>query len=209
MTNGYNFNALTNTLTISESFAKKASKVGSPEYRIILKLRRDCPELTIQQAEKKEGKKGLTYSQMEAFIGEHRNAAELKAKFEKVKKLSRIQPMPYKYVKTWFENNFPSIEEKGFLTFFRETEMSALSDTFWDVTLPQNLETTSDNSPSFNTFLAAQINLNKNSLFMHGTMISDLLNISGDVHHIFPKAYLKKSGVDAKARYNQVGIFSA
>ena len=101
-----------------------------------------------------------------------------------------------------------SIEDKGFLTFFQETERSALSDTFWEVTLPQNLETTSVNSPSFNTFLAAQINLNKNSLFMHGTMIADLLNISGDVHHIFPKAYLKKNGVDAKGRYNQVANYT-
>ena len=101
-----------------------------------------------------------------------------------------------------------SIEEKGFLTFFQETEKSALSDTFWEVTLPQNLETTSVNSPAFNTFLAAQINMNKNSLFMHGTMISDLLNISGDVHHIFPKAYLKKNGIDAKGRYNQVANYT-
>ena len=27
--------------------------------------------------------------------------------FEKVKKLSRVQSMPYKYVKTWFDNRFP------------------------------------------------------------------------------------------------------
>ena len=94
------------------------------------------------------------------------------------------------------------IEERGFLAFFQEAEKSALSEVFWSVTLPQNLETTSVNSPAFNTFLAAQINMNKNSLFMHGTMISDLLNISGDVHHIFPKAYLKKQGIDSKGRYN-------
>lgn len=100
------------------------------------------------------------------------------------------------------------IEEKGFLTFFEETEKSALADTFWEVTLPQNLETTSVNSPAFNTFLAAQINMNKNSLFMHGTMISDLLNISGDVHHIFPKAYLKNNGITAKSRYNQVANYT-
>ena len=41
MMNGYNFDALNNTLTISASFAKKASKVGSLEYNIILKLRKD------------------------------------------------------------------------------------------------------------------------------------------------------------------------
>lgn len=100
------------------------------------------------------------------------------------------------------------IKEKGFTDFFAEVESSALSDIFWSVTLPQNLETSSTNSPAFNTFLAAQINLNCNSLFMHGTMISDLINISGDVHHIFPKAYLKNNGVDTKGRYNQVANFT-
>ena len=107
MMNGYTFDALNNTLTISASFAKKASKVGSLEYNIILKLRKDFPDLTIQQEAKKEGKKGLTFGQMEDFIALHRNAEELKSLFEKVKKLSRVQPMPYKYVKTWFEDRFP------------------------------------------------------------------------------------------------------
>ena len=100
------------------------------------------------------------------------------------------------------------IEEKGFVSFLEETEKSVLSDSFWEVTLPQNLETISVNSPAFNTFLAAQINMNCNSLFMHGTMISDLLNISGDVHHIFPKAYLKSNGINAKSRYNQVANYT-
>ncbi len=121
MMNGYNYNALNNTLTISASFAKKASKVGSPEYCVILKLRRDFPNLTIVQEEKKEGKKSITFAQMEAFIALHRNAKELKAQFEKVKKLSRIQPMPYKYVKTWFDEHFsyyteqPTFDADGFV----------------------------------------------------------------------------------------------
>lgn len=100
------------------------------------------------------------------------------------------------------------INEKGFLAFFEEIEASVLPDTFWSVTLPQQLETTSTNSPSFNTFLAAQINLNCNSLLMRGTAISDLISISGDVHHIFPKAYLKANGVDSKGKYNQVANFT-
>ena len=66
MKNGYNFDALNNTLTISASFAKKASKVGSLEYNIILKLRKDFPDLTIQQEAKEEGKKSITYTQMES-----------------------------------------------------------------------------------------------------------------------------------------------
>ena len=109
---------------------------------------------------------------------------------------------------TVMSRDIRNIEEKGFLTFFNDIERSVLPDTFWEVTLPQNLETSSVNSPAFNTFLAAQINMNKNSLFMHGTMISDLLEISGDVHHIFPKAYLKANGVTVKSRYNQVANFT-
>lgn len=100
------------------------------------------------------------------------------------------------------------INEKGFIEYFNEVEASVLSDTFWNVTLVQNLDTTSTNSPAFKTFLAAQINLNCNSLLMHGTMISDLLIHSGDVHHIFPRAYLKNNGIDAKGRYNQVANFT-
>ena len=39
-------------------------------------------------------------------------------------------------------------------------------------------------------------------------MISDLLDISGDVHHIFPKAYLKANGVTTKSQYNQVANYT-
>ncbi len=101
-----------------------------------------------------------------------------------------------------------NIAEKGFMQFAQEAEVSALSDTFWQVTLPQNLETSSVNSPAFNTFLAAQDYLKSSSMLMKGTMISDLITISGNVHHIFPKAYLKKNGVDAKGRYNQVANYT-
>ncbi len=112
MTNGYNYDALNNILTISASFAKKASKVGSLEYNVILKMRRDFPNLTIRQEEKREGKRSIAYDQMETFIALHRNAKELTTQFERVKKLSRVQPMPYKYVKAWFDNRFPYYSEE-------------------------------------------------------------------------------------------------
>ena len=105
------------------------------------------------------------------------------------------------------DRDMRSMEEKGFLAFLEEVEASALSDTFWSVTLPQNLETSAVNSPVFNVFLAAQIRLNANSLLMNGTKVSDLIAISGDIHHIFPRAYLKKNGVDSKTKYNQVANY--
>ncbi len=109
---------------------------------------------------------------------------------------------------TVMDRDMRSISEKGFINFLSEVEASALSDTFWDITLPQNLESSSINSPAFNTFLAAQINLNCNSMLMNGTKISDLISISGDIHHIFPKSYLKANGVDSKIKYNQVANYT-
>ncbi len=108
---------------------------------------------------------------------------------------------------TVMDRDMRSIAEKGFLSFLADVEASSLSDTFWTITLPQNLETSSVNSPAFNTFIAAQINMNCNSMLMNGTKISDLITISGDVHHIFPRAYLKNNGIDNKTKYNQVANY--
>lgn len=100
------------------------------------------------------------------------------------------------------------IADKGFIQYAKEIEAAELSDTFWSISLPQNLETISVNSPAFNVFLAAQDYLKSSSMLMKGTMISDLITISGDVHHIFPKAYLKKNGIDSKGLYNQVANYT-
>lgn len=108
---------------------------------------------------------------------------------------------------TVMDRDMRAIAEKGFINYLNEVEASALSDNFWKITLPQNLETSSVNSPAFNTFIAAQINLNCNSMLMNGTKVADLITISGDVHHIFPRAYLKSSGVDNKTKYNQVANY--
>lgn len=108
---------------------------------------------------------------------------------------------------TQMDRDMRAIGEKGFLPFLADVEASSLSETFWAVTLPQNLETSSVNSPAFNTFLAAQIHMNCNSMLMNGIKVADLITISGDVHHIFPRSYLKRHGVDNKTKYNQVANY--
>ena len=42
---------------------------------------------------------------------------------------------------------------------------------------------------------------------MHGLKVGDLITVAGDIHHIFPRAYLKKNGVDSKTKYNQVANY--
>lgn len=101
-----------------------------------------------------------------------------------------------------------NINTKGFEVFFKEIEAAELSDTFWEIGLVQRLETSAINSPYFNIFIAAQIFSNDNVLFSKGTKISDLLSLLGDVHHIFPKMYLKNNGVTGKNEYNQIANYT-
>ena len=100
------------------------------------------------------------------------------------------------------------ISEKGFIEYFYEMEAANLSDAFWDVGLVQDLETSAINSPFFNVFLAAQVHDSDDSLFMNGTKVRDLITTIGDIHHIFPKRYLQKRGINEKAQYNQIANFT-
>ena len=114
MKNGYCFDALNNTLTISNSFAKKASQIGTTEYAIVLKLRNDYPTLKIQKEEKTTATKQITFKMMEEFINGHRNAKALKTQFDGVRKLSKFHAMPYMFVKDWFEDTFPYFKEGNY-----------------------------------------------------------------------------------------------
>lgn len=100
------------------------------------------------------------------------------------------------------------IEEKGFVEYFDEMEDANLSDTFWEIGLVQNLETSAINSPFFNVFLAAQVHGSDNSLLMNGIKVRDLITTMGDIHHIFPKGYLQKNGITDKSKYNQIANYT-
>ena len=100
------------------------------------------------------------------------------------------------------------IADKGFLEYFNEMEEANLSDTFWEIGLVQDLETSAINSPFLNVFIAAQVHASDNSLLMNGTKVRDLITTMGDIHHIFPKAYLQKNGITDKSKYNQIANYT-
>ena len=105
------------------------------------------------------------------------------------------------------DRDIRGITAKGFITYFHEIEDAVLSDAFWTVGLVQNLETSAVNSPYFNTYIAAQVFLNDKSLFSNSSCVGDLID-AGDVHHIFPKQYLKDSGITDRSVYNQVANYT-
>ena len=100
------------------------------------------------------------------------------------------------------------IADQGFIPFYEEIAASRLADTFWDVTLPQDLATTSVRSGAWMVYVASQVRSADNTLFTNGFKVADVITNVGDIHHIFPKAYLRKA-IDAPQRlYNQVANYT-
>lgn len=100
------------------------------------------------------------------------------------------------------------ISEQGFLSFYEEVAQAQLSDTFWEVNLPQALNTTSTRTGAWLVFLASQVRSASNTLFTNGVKVSDVVATIGDIHHIFPKNYLKKELDAQKGLYNQVANYA-
>jgi len=101
-----------------------------------------------------------------------------------------------------FYRDIRVINEKGVVQTLKDIEDATLSDNFWDVRIPQDLEYTSTINPVFQVYLAAQVYFNDLSLLSNSTTVRELITIAGDIHHIFPKAYLKNNGY-SKQQYNQ------
>jgi len=81
-----------------------------------------------------------------------------------------------------------------------------LSDAFWEVVYPQSLETSRAQAQPFQIFKAAQIKMNDRGFLSRDIGIYDLVTVKSDVHHLFPRDFLKKNGL-AQAQYNQIANY--
>lgn len=108
---------------------------------------------------------------------------------------------------TAFYRDIRRITEVGAVKAFSDIEAAVLSDSFWNVKIVQDLEYTSTINPTYLVYLAAQVAGNDISLLSNNITVKDLIEISGDVHHIFPKEYLKSNGFN-KNLYNQEGNYA-
>ena len=92
-------------------------------------------------------------------------------------------------------------------TFLKNTEMGELSDAFWNTVLVQRLDTSVASSPYFLVFLMAQVKRQARGFLSKQITVQSLINQRGDIHHIFPKKYLQKNGVNARKDYNQIANY--
>lgn len=114
--NTYKIDFVNNTLTMSKAFEEALNNPASEEYKLFLQLRADFPGLTIIRKTRRAPKKArptknLTYKHMEQYMSVFKNADELLAQFDAVKRCSLGQSNPYMYVLDWFKKQFPKYKE--------------------------------------------------------------------------------------------------
>jgi hypothetical protein len=105
-----------------------------------------------------------------------------------------------------FDFDIKQISTKPFDEYLKEKEEGELSDAFWNTSLPQSLDTSVASSPYFHVFLASQVKANDRGFLSKDVLVSDLISLRGDIHHLFPKDYLKKNGLD-RSKYNQIANY--
>jgi hypothetical protein len=105
------------------------------------------------------------------------------------------------------DSDIRQIHEIGFSAYLDLAERGQFSDAFWDVQLPQEMNTSSANSPYYTVYLAAQVVANDRGFLSRDITVRDLILNQSDAHHIFPKNYLKKNGY-SKGKYNQIANFA-
>ncbi len=89
---------------------------------------------------------------------------------------------------------------KSHLKFIEDTD---LSKAFWSVELLSKLKNSNRGSSFLSVFFASQIKYNDKGFLSKDITIRDMVDGKGDIHHIFPKAYLKKK-FNNRGDYNQI-----
>lgn len=105
-----------------------------------------------------------------------------------------------------FDFDIRQIRSKGFDGYANGVIDAELSDPFWKELLPQHLDTSSTNSPYFRLFLAAQVKVHDHGFLSRDITVQDLVLNRSDVHHVYPRNYLKSLGAP-RSRYNQIANY--
>ena len=105
-----------------------------------------------------------------------------------------------------FDFDIKQIQSRSFSEYLKEKEDADLSDAFWNASLVQSLNSSVSSSPYFNVYLASQVKANDKGFLSKDITVGDLILFRGDIHHIFPKNYLKKEGFE-RGKYNQIANY--
>ena len=105
-----------------------------------------------------------------------------------------------------FDYDIKQISNRSFSEYMAAVEQAELSDSFWDFGLIQRLDTSVASSPVFHVYQAAQVKMRDRGFLSRDITVENILLYRGDIHHIFPKNYLKKNNL-SRSDYNQIGNY--
>ena len=107
---------------------------------------------------------------------------------------------------TAFDLDIRQIEAHGVANHVASVIETELPESFWTGMLPQVMDTSSGQSPYFLAYQAAQVKLGDKGFLSRDITVQDLLMNRSDLHHVYPRNYLKAQGL-SKGRYNQIANF--
>jgi hypothetical protein len=107
---------------------------------------------------------------------------------------------------TAFDVDIRQVASRGVVEHARAVVQSELPESYWTGMLPQLMDTSSSNSPYFLCYKAAQVKLADKGFLSRDISVLDLLLNRSDVHHVYPRNYLKSQGL-SRGRYNQIANF--
>jgi hypothetical protein len=105
-----------------------------------------------------------------------------------------------------FDYDIKQIANRPFKEYLESVEKAELSDSFWNFGLTQRLDTSVASSPLFHVFQASMVKGQDKGFLSRDITVADIILYKGDIHHIFPKNYLKKNN-KSRGEYNQIANY--
>lgn len=103
---------------------------------------------------------------------------------------------------------------REFINLLEHIIMDTLTDDYWNITLPNQLQTSSARTPSLHAYYASLVKLKARVLFSP-LSVADLINpairekkSAVERHHLFPRGYLCSQGITEISETNQVANFA-
>ena len=103
----YSIDFANNTITLTQTFAKEASQIGTDAFKTMLELRQLGMRINIKAPAKKKNPH-LTYAKMELYISLLEDAEKYQKEFDAACAESQAMKAPYAYVSKWFKKTFPN-----------------------------------------------------------------------------------------------------
>jgi hypothetical protein len=105
-----------------------------------------------------------------------------------------------------FDYDIKQMANKPFGEYLESIERAELSDSFWNFGIVQRLDSSVASSPVFHVYQAAQVKGQDKGFLSRDITVADILLYKGDIHHLYPKSYLKSNN-KSRGDYNQIANY--